>query len=476
MKALGWVGAFLGLCVAMYLVFHYSQYFSDVSFLGGFLLLELLVASLWKFKQRFFILLIIAFVWASMTLPLKGNWQVARWVVLAAGATSGFLVWTTTSTSTSTSRRSFGSLHLIAFFCVSAAFVSASVSPFVQMASLKALSLLLLFLYCATGGRLAVLGREDRFFSGLLLGCEIAVYFSAICYFALDAEVWGNPNSLGAAMSIGVFPILLWAWLAEDQATVKLRRLVALLVCTYLIFYSGARAAIVSMVVVTLVLCFCLRQYKLLLKVVALALFLIGINGMIAPENLNQRLEGIKDAALYKGHKQAGLLGSRRTPWETTIASIKEHPLFGTGYGTSPTGEDPGLYFGVVASSAETAREHGSSYMTIAEWVGLLGLLPFVALLAMTVSNVWKVCRWMSRILESRHYSIPVAMVVLSGLVHASFEDWLFAVGSYPCVYFWFFAFLLGDLVPETVEAPLPGIASRPSRPLPAAFGTIAPY
>ncbi len=468
MKALAWVGAFLGLSLGLYFVFHYSHYLSDVSYLGGFLLLELLVACVWKFKQRFFILLMIAFIWASMTLPLKGDWTAARWVVLAAGAIAGFLIWTTTS------RRSFGSLHLIAFFCISSAFVSASVSPFVQMASLKALSLLLLFLYCSTGGRLAVLDREERFFLGLLLGCEIAVYFSAICYFALDAQIWGNPNSLGAAMSIGVFPILLWAWLVSDQPMVKLRRSVALLLCTYLIFFSGARAAIISMMVVILTLCLCLRQYKLLLKVAAAVLFLIGINGMLAPENLNQRLENMKDVALYKGHKQAGIMGSRRTPWETTIKSIKEHPFFGTGYGTAPTGEDPGLYFGVVASSAETAREHGSSYMTIAEWVGLLGLLPFVALLALTASNMFRVCRWMTQTHEPRNYSIPMAMVVLAGLVHAGFEDWLFAAGSYPCVYFWFFAFLLADYVPEAIQVPATAFASLP-RPLPAPFGVIVP-
>ena len=52
--------------------------------------------------------------------------------------------------------------------------------------------------------------------------------------------------------------------------------------------------------------------------------------------------------------------------------------------------------------------------MTIAEWVGLLGVLPFVALLAVTVSNVWKVCAWMRRTADPRHYSIPLAMVVLS--------------------------------------------------------------
>jgi O-antigen ligase len=468
-KPLQRAGIVLGLSLTLYFIYSHLQYFGNVSFLGGILLLEVLIASLWKYGQRFFVLLMITFVWAGMPVPLQSAWTVGRWVVLSAGAVVGYFVWTKTS------RRPFGWLHLIAFFCICAAFASATVSPFIQMASLKALSLLVLFLYCASGARLAISGREDRFFHGLLWGSEIAVYITAICYFGLSQSIWGNPNSLGAAMSIGLFPILLWGWLTSDGPTVRFRRLGALFLCTYIVFFSRARAAMVSVMLVTLILCFCLRQYKLMVKVVALALLLVAVTGMLAPETLNHHLGGLKDAVLYKGHQEEGVLGSRRTPWEKSIATIKEHPLFGTGYGTSPTGEDPGLYFGKFASSAETAREHGSSYMAIAEWVGVLCVWPFVGLLAVTVSNVWKVCAWMKRTADPHHYSIPLAMVVLSGLIHASFEDWLFAVGSYLCVYFWVLAFQLADLVPGVVVAPVAGVVSRSPRPSPAGFGAVVP-
>jgi len=468
-KPLQWAGIVLGLSLALYFIYSHLQYFGNVTFLGGILLLEVIIASLWKYDQRFFVLLMITFVWAGLKAPLQSAWIVGRWVVLSAGAVFGFIVWIKSP------RKPFRSIHLIAFFCICAAFVSATVSQYIQMASLKALSLLSLFLYCASGARLAVLGREDRFFRGLLWGSETAVYVTAICYFGLGESIWGNPNSLGAVMSIGLFPVLLWGWLTSDGTVGKVRRLAALLLCTYLLHFSRARAGIVSVVVVTLVFCLCLHQYKLLVKVVALVLLLVAVTGMLAPETLNKSLVDLKDAVLYKGHKEEGVLASRRTPWEKSIASIKEHPLFGTGYGTAPSGEDPGLVFGRFASSAETSREHGSSYMTIAEWVGLLGVMPFVALLAVTVSNVWKVCAWMRRTANPRHYSIPLAMEVLAGLVHASFEDWLFAVGYYLCVYFWAFAFILADLVPGTVEVPLAGAVPRASRPSPAGFGAVVP-
>jgi O-antigen ligase len=236
-----------------------------------------------------------------------------------------------------------------------------------------------------------------------------------------------------------------------------------------------ARAGMVSIMLVTLVFCICLRQYQLLLKVVAFVMVLVAINGVLDPGALNQRLENMTDVVLYKGHKEEGMLVSRKTPWEKTKASIKEHPWFGTGYGTAPTGEDPGVGFGLVASSAETAREHGSSYMTIAEWLGLFGVLPFVALLAVTALNAWRVCTWTWRTANPRHYSIPLAMVVISGLVHAGFEDWLFAVGSYPCVYFWVFAFLLSDFAPGAAEVPLGNVVYRSARPALAGFGAVLP-
>jgi O-antigen ligase len=327
----------------------------------------------------------------------------------------------------------------------------------VQMASLKALSLLLLFLYGCSGVRLALLGRERRFFEGFLIGCEIVTLATAVCYFTAGLSIWGNPNSLGAAMSIGIFPVLLWGWLTTEVALRKSRRLVALLLCAYLIYYSMARAGMIAMIAVTIVFCFCLRQYRLLAKALGCVVFLVAVSGMVAPDSLNKTVSGLGDAILYKGHKSEGMLGSRKTPWQATIDSIKEHPLFGTGYGTSPTGEDPGLNFGTFSSSQETVREHGSSYMTIAEWVGILGVAPFAALLILIFLHVMRVCSWMRKTGDPTHYSIPLAMILLAGLVHASFEDWMFAVGSYPAVYFWSMAFLLGDLVPgaEPADAPL---------------------
>ena len=467
LKPWHWVGLALGAGLFFYAVVTHLQSFGSISFLGAILLLEIVIASLWKYDQRFFTLLMIAFLWAGMNVPVQSAGTQGRWFVLAAGAVIGHVIWLREP------RRRFRAIHLLAFFCVGAAFVSATVSPYVQMASYKALSLFLLFLYCSSGARLAVIGREERFFRGLILACEIAVYGTAISYFGLGDHIWGNPNSLGAAMSIGVFPILLWGWFRSEGPSAKFRGLVALLLCAYLTIYSLARAGIVTMIVVTLVFCISLREYRLLTKIAALVLVAVAVTGMLAPEILNKSTEAMQDIVLYKGHREQGLLGSRQSPWQKSISSIKSHPWFGTGYGTSPTGEDPGLYFGKFSSSAETAREHGSSYMTIAEWVGTLGVVPFLALLGVTWSNVWRVCARMRRTREFRPYSIPLAMIVLAGLVHANFEDWLFAVGAYPCVFFWVCAFVLVDLLPSAEVASTVAVLT-PRSAMPAELRAVA--
>ena len=459
----------LSVLFTLVLLYSHFDYFGNVSFLGGLLLVQIIIACLWKYDQRFFPLLMIAFLLAGMNVPMQSAGTSGRWVVLAAGAVVGFVIWMKTP------RRHFVAFHLIALFSVCAAFVSATVSPFLPMAMSKALSLLLLFLYGCAGARLAVVGREGRFFAGLLWGCEIVLYASAVCYLGLGRSIWGNPNSFGGLLSIGVFPILLWGWLTSQPGITRWRRFLALLLCSYLVLFTLARAGIAAVILVSLMFCIGLRQYRLLLKGAGLALFLIAVMGMVDPTALVRSSENLKDAVFYKGHKEAGVLGSRQGPWEAAIASIKEHPLFGTGYGTSPTGEDPGFRLARVASTSETVGEHGSSYLTIVGWVGLLGVLPFLMLIGLTALNVGRVFLWMRKTSNPYHFSVPLAMVLLAGLAHASFEDWLFAVGSYSCVYFWVFAFVLADFVPKRDQVLVPRVLPRVSRPAEVGLEAIAP-
>jgi hypothetical protein len=49
--------------------------------------------------------------------------------------------------------------------------------------------------------------------------------------------------------------------------------------------------------------------------------------------------------------------------------------------------------------------------------------------------------------------AVPIALVMVAGLIHAGFEDWMFAVGYYLCVFFWSLAFVLIDVHPANVPS-----------------------
>src|SRR5262249_10140242 len=154
-------------------------------------------------------------------------------------------------------------------------------------------------------------------------------------------------------------------------------------------------------------------------------------------------------------------------PWEETSAVIKEHPWFGSGFGTSDMGQfasgtqlslrpsEGGLY-----TKEGGNREHGNSYLALAEYVGLLGLVPFIMLLFLLARMIAQTILGMRRTSNPYHCAIPLAMVLFSGMVHAFFEDWMFAVGYYLCVFFWISAFWLVDLLPPRLPAPVRTISS----------------
>ena len=172
----------------------------------------------------------------------------------------------------------------------------------------------------------------------------------------------------------------------------------------------------------------------------------------------------VVDLFLFKGKPQQGAFGSRKGPWQETWQVIREHPWFGSGFGTSQTGEDMtnvDIKFTGTHIDTRVVREHGNSYLAIAEWVGLFGVIPFYSLVVLSLFNVRKVLSRMRHTGNVFLPSIPAAAIVLAGLVEGTFEDGLFAVGYYLCVLVWALAFILEDLVhydEAGVHAPEPEV------------------
>jgi len=416
-------------------------YFSNQQYLMGLIFLQVLVVCLWFYDRLFFPFLMIAFLWAGTDVPMSEPWTSGRWLVLGAGASVGFVL------ALKAGAHHYRPFHMVAAFCVASAIVSAMVSEVPQLALMKAASLFLLFLYGASGARL-VLRDPDRFFRGLLFACELSVYVSGFCYLVIKQEIWGNSNSLGAVEGVVAAPLLLWGALVAGDKRLQLRRALACVGALYLVYFSVTRAAMLGAAASMLVVLIGVRRHKLILKGLLAGAGVVAITAIAAPGHFDELNSSLVSGVIYKGQQEQGLLGSRLTPWQETLRVIQDKPYFGSGFGTSFAGDKPFGEIGRLASTADL-REHGSSYLAIVEWVGLLGILPFLLLLLVMVRAIARVFAYLRRTGNVAHYSVPLMMVMVAGLVHAGFEDWMFAVGYYLTVLFWSLAFLLMDLMPE---------------------------
>jgi O-antigen ligase len=444
--------------VAVVLLFNRSL-LTNQMVLGGILLLEIVLVSLWHYRTVYFPLTIFFFVCAGTYVPFMGPAILGRWPVLAAGALAGVAIWTHSR------RQSLTELHLVAFLCIPAAAVSALESNDPLTALLKVASLFLLFLYCATGVRVAIAGRELQFVKGMLLGCEITLYCSAACY-AAGWPLWGNPNSLGAVTGVALVPFMLWGFLIAETRAQKYRRGFGLLLCLLLLFYALSRASIMVALLSATVMLIALKRQRLIIEGAFIIVLLLAIAAVFQPTKFEKLTDTATDNLLYKGKKEQGVFGSRQSPWQATVASLKQHPWFGTGFGTSdnmPKGSFTDREVSNSLYTAETNREHGNSYLAMAEYLGFIGMLPFSLLILLVIRMVVGVLIWMRRTGYVMHPAIPVALVMLAGLVHAFFEDWLFAVGYYLSVFFWVCAFILDDIRPE--RGPLRLASASPAHP-----------
>jgi O-antigen ligase len=210
------------------------------------------------------------------------------------------------------------------------------------------------------------------------------------------------------------------------------------------------RAGIIAALISSSLLCVGLKRYRLLVSgmVVTLAMA-VGVAAFVPPPSTAETDDGsLASRFVYKGERQAGMLGSRKSVWTQTLSSLHEHPWFGTGFGTSLTAYDKTQVAAKFSSTEQVTREHGNSYLEIAEWAGLFGSAPFFLLLLLLVGKVARIFAWMRRTSSPFSPAVPLAIFVAGALANAGFEDWLFAVGYHTCVIFWSFAFLLPDCMP----------------------------
>jgi len=450
-KGVLFCGAGLAALLLAFAALSRPWYFTSQKYLGGLILLEFLIAAVWFYQRIFLPVILMAFLLAGVDLPVGTVWAEARWLFLTVGAVAGVLI------VLKDRRHHYGLFHAVAAFAVLTALVSATVSRYPNVALLKVLSLLLLFLYSGTGARIAVRGRENRFFAGLILGCEVFVgAIAALHVFGIGAM--GNPNSLGAVMAIIGAPILLWGVLVAGEPSVRYRRGILFAVCTYLGFVSHSRAGLAAAFCSCALLCLALRKYKMFIEGLIVLVIVLAATAIVQPEFI----PSITSSVLYKGGtREQGILASRKSAWHTVIDNIREHPWFGTGLGTTADGGDPNAETTKFSSTTNVTMENGSSYLSILAGVGVVGAIPFSILLLLLLGRVVRTVRFMWNTGAAAHAAVPLAMVVVAGFIHAFLEDWMFAGGNYLCVFFWSIAFILVDVTTLASFSVAPGYAVR---------------
>jgi O-antigen ligase len=427
--------------VLAYVAYSRPAYFTSEKLLSGLILLEVLVAAVWMYSRVFFPAVVVAFLLAGVNLPVGGMWTVARWLFLAVGAIFGFFIVVKDRC------YHFGLFHLTAGFVVLMALLSATVSRYPYIALLKVLSLFLLFLYAGTGARVAVSGRQNAFFEGLLLGCEVFVGVNA-AFYAVGTEAMGNPNSLGAVMGVVAAPILLWGTLIARERSMQQRRGVFCALAMFLGFMSHSRAGLAAVFVSFGFLCLALRKYRMFMQGTVILTIVFTTTAILRPEFI----ASMTSSVIYKGVDQRSLLASREAPWQMAIDNIREHPWLGSGLGTTAEGGDPSQAQGSFASSTNVTTENGSSYLTLVAGLGALGAIPGCLLLLILMNKIRHTLAWMRATGSALNAAVPLALVLIAGLVHAVFEDWMLAPGNYLSVFFWSIAFIFIDVAPKSLR------------------------
>src|SRR5581483_6232183 len=194
--------------------------------------------------------------------------------------------------------------------------------------------------------------------------------------------------------------------------------------------------------IVSGLLCFMFRRYRAMAQGAVVILMFAAIAGLLWP----QALPSMTSEFVYKGSEaDKGILASRTSPWSEAIENIKQHLLFGTGLGTTTQGKEPPIATGMFASTSSVTAEHGSSYLALLAGVGIAGAIPFALMIGLLIQKLFRMIIWARASGEIAHPAIPLGMVIVAGFIHAAFEDWMFAPGSYFCVFFWCMAFLFVD-------------------------------
>jgi len=408
---------------------------------SGFLIPLLIAASAvlmfgLLFAPKVFLFLTpLPFLLASMPLLDPGSvFQIVRWAFLALLGLSlivrGGMAWLPRM-----GHPAYLSLALFVAVCLA----SIQYSPNGEMTLFKSLAFGFLLFVSVVHGALphkkgaARVCSSFALLTGLVvLGCGFVAAREGLTGPGGNfAGLFGDANSLGAFIGLAV-PFLLFAMVRRVEPSLLKRALAGSVFLAALAFLlaSHSRAGIgAAMLACGWWLFFSSRR--------AVAVLLVGgaVAALVVAVYFPSNFNWVEQQYILK--KRNSVLQSRDALWRKSLASVKESPFLGAGFGISP-GVSQG--WPISAQTGKWGREKGNSYLAVA---GEVGLIEALLLLLPVAWILLRAARWLSehRRKHERAFEFWTALAVSScligGLTDAFAEAWLTAPGFFCTIIFW---------------------------------------
>lgn len=297
---------------------------------------------------------------------------------------------------------------------------------------------ILCFCVVSVGGSsfFSSLESEDEFENALQIMMAVMILFEIQSILAIvlgfgygsgfgrATGITTNSNTLGGYSNLAY--VAAYYWFERTRGSKKLFFLMIMVGSVWTCVLSGSRAGFGCLLIITALIA--LLQGNSGMKILSLATVLVVFYLMYSGALDSLNIRGLQ------GLTQAGGL-SRGGLWEEGMNVWRQYPIFGCGYSTSAAHNFYDLSYGQY--------DFHNSYITLLAETGVWG----TAIIASTValSSIMSV-----RMLKHFNYGreIPIYMVVflmmVTQLVSAYGESFLFAVGSTEACTFWMlFAWLI---------------------------------
>ena len=268
---------------------------------------------------------------------------------------------------------------------------------------------------------------------GIIVWCYYLLVFYPLDYFNSGnfRGIFYNANYLGSILTFASVPAILLRLHSKNrpQKSFKYVNYALIIAALFLLIVTRSRASILALFVL-LVVIYLFKDRRVLKNalVFGLSCVLFGIiTYAVMPERAT--LDLYKNYIL-KYDSSESISSSRGNMYADRILGIAAKPGFGWGYGIKPQ-----LTNSLTGVEKLNDTEKGNSYLAVIEeigvWMGVMFLLIFFTV-------IFQCVRYTAFTSDVYRRASGISLgIIFAGVVHASFESWLFYYGSFTANYYW---------------------------------------